>query len=148
MNVGIVYCDGSCLGNPGKGGWASLIRADNNVFLLSGAESFTSNNRMELTAAISGLKKAVELNTTYIEVRTDSKYVCDGASIWIANWIRSNWNGGKVKNIDLWNDILFYIEYFQERLSWKWVKAHDTDVMNIFVDCVARSNAAFPCDSL
>ncbi|WPX97604.1 ribonuclease H family protein [Candidatus Fokinia crypta] len=148
MSVGIVYCDGSCLGNPGKGGWASLVKADDKLFLISGAEELTSNNRMELTAAISGLKKATELNMRYIEIRSDSKYVCDGASIWIENWTRNNWNGGKVKNVDLWNEVLFYIRYFREKLSWKWVKAHDVDVMNIFVDCVARSNATFPCDIL
>ena len=135
-----VYTDGSCLGNPGNGGWAFLVKKNDiissrSVFVLN-----TTNNQMELTAAI----KAIEFLDTndVINLLTDSNYVKNGITSWIKNWKINNWkNSSKqpVKNKDLWErlDELNSIK----SVNWQWVKAHSTNNYNNQVDLLARQSA-------
>ncbi|MFM7673844.1 MAG: ribonuclease HI [Candidatus Fonsibacter sp.] len=102
----IVFTDGSCLGNPGKGGWAILIIEDNSTKEFFGSERTTTNNRMELTAAINAVKKTKSKKK--VKIVTDSKYVKNGIETWINNWKKNNWktsNKQNVKNKDLWIEL-------------------------------------------
>jgi ribonuclease HI len=106
MNEIIIYTDGSCLGNPGKGGWAAVIINDNKEETIFGSEKESTNNRMELTAAINALLKIKQ--DKKIKIYTDSKYVKDGIEKWINNWKLNNWknsNKKDVKNKDLWTKL-------------------------------------------
>ncbi len=134
-----IYTDGACSGNPGPGGWGVLILMDNGVAKeLSGSETLTTNNRMELLAAIRGLETAnLQDKITLI---TDSVYVKDGITIWIHNWKKNGWktaNKKPVKNIDLWQqlDVLSH----QLDITWKWVKGHSNHPENDRVDYLART---------
>ena len=123
MNEIIIYTDGSCLGNPGKGGWAALIIQNNTEETLIGSEKETANNRMELTAAINALLKIKQ--NKKIKIYTDSKYVKDGIQKWINNWKLNNWknaNKKDVKNKDLWIKLDNLID--KKEITWNWVKAH------------------------
>ena len=135
-----VYTDGSCLGNPGKGGWAFLVNNEGVISSRSGFSTDTTNNQMELTAAI----KAIEFLINYEEIRiyTDSNYVKNGITSWITNWKKNNWKTASknpVKNKDLWErlDKLNYLK----KIEWKWVKAHETNKLNNKVDLLARQSA-------
>ena len=135
-----VYTDGSCLGTPGNGGWAFLVNIKGVISSRSGYTLNTTNNQMELTAAI----KAIEFLINYEEIRiyTDSNYVKNGITSWITNWKKNNWKTASknpVKNKDLWErlDKLNYLK----KIEWKWVKAHDTDKLNNEVDLLARQSA-------
>ncbi|MDA9601701.1 ribonuclease HI [Alphaproteobacteria bacterium] len=135
-----VYTDGSCLGNPGNGGWAFLVKKNNIISSRSGFVLNTTNNQMELTAAI----KAIEFLDTndVINLLTDSNYVKNGITSWIKNWKINNWkNSSKqpVKNKDLWErlDELNSIK----SVNWQWVKAHSTNNYNNQVDLLARQSA-------
>ena len=133
----IIYTDGACSGNPGKGGWAAIILdSDLNQSSISGSESNTTNNRMELLAPIMALKKIKKKSD--ITIFTDSKYVKDGITDWIKKWKLNNWKGSNkkpVKNKDLWikldNACLKHI------VSWKWVKAHAENKYNNLADQLA-----------
>ena len=106
MNEIIIYTDGSCLGNPGKGGWAAVIINDSIEEVIFGSEKESTNNRMELTAAINALLKIKQ--DKKIKIYTDSKYVKDGIEKWISNWKLNNWknaNKKDVKNKDLWKKL-------------------------------------------
>ena len=141
-----IFCDGSCLGNPGPGGWAALLRApsakDPSVVhekLVSGGERDTTNNRMELMGAIAGLellKRPCE-----VTVVTDSNYVVQGMSAWIVSWKKNGWkaSGKPVKNQDLWQrlDTVAAIH----RVRWQWVKGHAGHAENERVDVAARAEA-------
>ena len=136
-----IYTDGSCLKNPGNGGWAAIICTDNEVKKISGSEKDTTNNRMELMATINALK---EVNSEdLIEIYTDSKYVKNGITDWIHNWIKNNWktsNKEDVKNKDLWlqlNDL-----NNNSKIKWNWVKAHAGNPLNEEVDLLARKAAS------
>lgn len=128
MNEIIIYTDGGCLGNPGPGGWATVIIADGVAKQLSGGEKYTTNNRMELTAAISAL--SIVKNTPAFAGRTiklfsDSQYVKNGITAWIFNWKKKGWKtaGNKaVKNQDLWQAL----DSLNSSLNveWNWVKGH------------------------
>ena len=135
-----VYTDGSCLGNPGNGGWAFLVNIKGVISSRSGFSTDTTNNQMELTAAI----KAIEFLINYEEIRiyTDSNYVKNGITSWITNWKKNNWKTASknpVKNTNLW-ERLHKLNYLK-KIEWKWVKAHDTNKLNNEVDLLARQSA-------
>ena len=134
-----IYTDGACSGNPGKGGWAAIILdKDLNVSSISGGESNTTNNRMELMAPIMALKKIKRKSE--ITIFTDSKYVKDGITVWIKKWKLNNWrssNKKPVKNKDLW--IKLDSPCMKHKVTWKWVKAHAENKYNNLVDKLAVS---------
>lgn len=134
-----IYTDGSCLGNPGPGGWAAI--SDN--FRVCGGDSYTTNNIMELRGAIEGLTKALELGKLEVTVYTDSNYVKMGITQWIHGWEKKGWKtatGGDVKNQELWKKLLELSRKFLA-LKWEWVKAHNGDPKNEQVDALARKTA-------
>ena len=135
-----VYTDGSCLGNPGTGGWAFQIFNEGTIINHFGYQLDTTNNQMELTAAI----KALEFlqKESEIILFTDSTYVRNGITSWIVNWKKNNWKNSQrkdVKNKILWEklDVL----NSQKNITWKWVKAHDINEHNNKVDLLARKAA-------
>ena len=134
-----IYTDGSCLGNPGRGGWG-VVSDD---FKLSGKQSDTTNNIMEMTAILKALEECVERNIQEVCIFTDSQYVKNGISSWIIGWKRKNWitsSGTPVKNKDLW----IAIDEARNKLkcvNWKWVKAHNGDPKNEEVDTLAYEAA-------
>ena len=135
-----VYTDGSCLGNPGNGGWAFLIEEEKDIRYRAGFEKNTTNNQMELTAAI----KALEFLNKYndITINTDSNYVKEGITNWIFNWKKNNWKTSTkqlVKNRELWERLDNLCE--KKNISWCWVKAHNTNEFNNQVDELARKAA-------
>jgi len=136
-----IYTDGSCLKNPGNGGWAAIICTDNEVKKISGSEKDTTNNRMELMATINALK---EVNSDdLIEIYTDSKYVKNGITDWIHNWIKNNWktsNKEDVKNKDLW--VQLYDLNNNSKIKWNWIKAHAGNPLNEEVDLLAKKAAS------
>jgi len=141
MTETIVYTDGSCLGNPGRGGWAAVIIKNNQEEIIFGSEKNSTNNRMELTAAINALLKTKE--SEKIKIYTDSKYLKDGIEKWINNWKNNNWknaNKKEVKNKDLWSKLDSLIN--KKQISWKWVKAHSINEYNNKVDILARKAAS------
>ncbi|NQY43070.1 MAG: ribonuclease HI [Legionellales bacterium] len=132
-----IYTDGACLGNPGPGGWGVLIVNSGEKKELSGREEITTNNRMELTAAIEGLKQ-IPIGSTVVLV-TDSEYVKNGITSWIYNWKQNGWRtaGRKsVKNQDLWEALDELSAKYS--ISWEWVKGHSGHPENEFVDQLAR----------
>ena len=135
-----VYTYGSCLGNPGNGGWAFLVKKNDIISSRSGFVLNTTNNQMELTAAI----KAIEFLDTndVINLLTDSNYVKNGITSWIKNWKINNWkNSSKqpVKNKDLWERLDELNS--TKSVNWQWVKAHSTNNYNNQVDLLARQSA-------
>lgn len=133
-----IYTDGACDPNPGPGGWAALIIRDMGEQTLTGAETQTTNNRMELTAAIEALKALKE--PCQIEFFTDSQYLRLGITEWIPNWRARNWRrkGGKLANVDLWQDLDKKIQDHQ--INWHWVRGHSGDRNNQRVDNLARKS--------
>ena len=136
-----VYTDGSCLGNPGNGGWAFVIINEKDISYRAGFERNTTNNQMELMAAI----KAIEFLDKYndINLNTDSNYVKMGLLEWSKNWERNGWKTSKgedVKNKDLWVHMLYLLRKI-EHIEIKWVKAHNGNEKNEIVDFQAREYA-------
>ena len=135
-----IYTDGSCLTNPGDGGWAAIINIDGEIKKISGNEKNTTNNRMELMAPINALKY---INSEdQIEIFTDSKYVKNGITEWINTWVLNNWktsNKEDVKNKDLWIEL--YKLNQSLNIKWNWVKAHAGDTLNEEVDILAKEAA-------
>ena len=132
-----IYTDGACKGNPGPGGWAALLRYGGIEKVLSGAELATTNNRMEMQAAISGI--GLLTKACKVAVYTDSKYVKDGITKWIHNWKKNNWSKsdkGVVKNVDLWKELDLLTEKHQ--VEWHWVKGHSGHPENELVDAKAK----------
>lgn len=133
-----IYTDGACSGNPGPGGWGVLIQLDDKDIELSGGDNETTNNRMELMAAIIALE---EINKDYkINLYTDSNYVKDGITSWISNWKKNSWktaNKKDVKNKDLWIRLDSAIK--GKDISWIWVKGHAGNAGNEQADYLARS---------
>jgi len=135
-----IYTDGSCLKNPGNGGWAAIINDGKEIKKISGNEKNTTNNRMELLAPINALKDmepGVE-----IKIFTDSQYVKNGITEWINTWLANNWKTSKkedVKNKDLWIDL--YNLNKSLNIQWNWVKAHDGNPLNEEVDLLAKKAA-------
>ena len=135
-----IYTDGSCLENPGNGGWAAIIIDDEKKTRISGSKKNTTNNQMELSAPIEALKKIPK--GSKVQIFTDSKYLKLGITEWIHNWKKNGWktaNKQEVKNKDLWTELDQLANEFE--ISWNWVKAHSTDELNIEVDLIAREAA-------
>ena len=135
-----IYTDGSCIGNPGKGGWAAIIFKKNEKKILKGSKDITTNNQMELTATI----KALEYISTKdeIQIYTDSKYVKQGITEWITKWKINGWKTSKkeeVKNKDLWLELDNLTS--KNSIEWVWVKAHSDNDLNNEVDLLARKEA-------
>ena len=137
MKTVIIYTDGACRGNPGPGGWGVLIEYGELSKQLYGGDVSTTNNKMELTAAIMALKEIKE--PCEIILYTDSKYVLKGIEEWIHNWKKRGWRGANkkpVKNIDLWKEL---DELRQEHtIKWNWVKGHSGDPGNETADMLAN----------
>ncbi|MBS0193059.1 MAG: ribonuclease HI [Proteobacteria bacterium] len=135
-----IHTDGACLGNPGPGGWAALLRFSGREKELAGGEPATTNNRMELMAAIAGLEALKE--TCEVKLYTDSKYVQQGISEWLPGWMRRGWKtagGQPVKNQDLWQRL--HAAAAGHRVQWLWVKGHAGHPDNERVDALARAQA-------
>ena len=135
-----IYTDGSCLTNPGDGGWAAIINIDGEIKKISGNEKNTTNNRMELMAPINALKYFNSKDP--IEIFTDSKYVKNGITEWINTWVLNNWktsNKEDVKNKDLWIEL--YKLNQSLNVKWNWIKAHAGDTLNEEVDILAKEAA-------
>ncbi len=136
-----IFTDGACKGNPGPGGWGVLLRMGGHEKELAGGESDTTNNRMELMAAIKGLNALVEPCT--VTLYSDSKYVLDGMSKWIHGWQRNGWvNASKkpVRNADLWHDLIEAAR--PHHVTWNWVRGHSGHPENDRVDALASAEAA------
>ena len=132
-----IYTDGACRGNPGDGGWGVLIKYENNSKEIYGGEKNTTNNKMELKAAIEGLKALNE--SCIVNLTTDSKYVMQGITSWIDNWKKNNWkNSSKkdVKNKDLW--LLLDKHVSKHDVKWIWVKGHSGHEENEIADTLAN----------
>lgn len=138
-NNAIVFCDGACRGNPGPGGFAARIYyLDKPAQTIIGSEQATTNNRMEIRAAIEAIK-SISSEITEIEINTDSEYLRKGITEWIHNWKRNGWraaNGRPVKNQDLWKKLDSLSK--DKSLTWKWVPAHSGIAENEEVDQLAK----------
>jgi ribonuclease HI len=135
-----IFTDGACLGNPGPGGWAAVLRWRGVERELSGGDPATTNNRMELTAAIEGLE-ALKRGVA-VRVYTDSTYLRDGISRWIHRWKRSGWRTADkkpVKNVDLWQRLDEAIA--RHRVEWQWLRGHSGHPENERADRLARAAA-------
>lgn len=132
-----IYTDGACRGNPGPGGWGALLRYGRHEKILSGAETNTTNNRMELTAAIQAL--AALHQPCKVELYTDSQYVQKGVTEWLAGWKKNGWKKAdkkQVKNADLWQALDH--EASRHQISWHWVKGHSGHPENEMADSIAN----------
>lgn len=131
-----IFTDGACKGNPGPGGWAALLRLGPHEKELSGGEADTTNNRMELTAAIRGLEALTE--PCEVELYSDSRYVLDGITKWVDGWRRRGWiNASKkpVRNADLWHELIEASA--KHKVAWHWVRGHNGHPENERVDRLA-----------
>ena len=132
-----IYTDGACRGNPGDGGWGVLIKYENTSKEIYGGEKNTTNNKMELMAAIEGLKALNE--SCKVNLTTDSKYVMQGITSWIDNWKKNNWKSSTkkdVKNKDLWLLLDKYVSMHE--IKWFWVKGHSGHEGNEIADMLAN----------
>ena len=135
-----IFTDGACRGNPGPGGWAALLRMGGKEKELGGGEPLTTNNRMELLAAIRALEALKR--PCRVQLHTDSQYVRDGITRWIHNWRQNGWRTSDkkpVKNAELWQELLEATK--RHRIAWHWVKGHSGDPDNERVDALARAAA-------
>ena len=135
-----IYTDGSCLNNPGNGGWAAIINDNDEIIKISGGEKNTTNNKMELMAHINALKKIDK--DKKVEIYTDSKYVKLGITEWIHKWTKNKWQTSKkedVKNKELWIELFELTKSFE--INWIWVKAHSGNLLNEEVDSLAKQAA-------
>ena len=143
-----IYTDGACSGNPGPGGWGALLNFGKHERELKGGNPNTTNNRMELTAAIAALE--ILKRPSKVHIHTDSTYLRDGITIWIHNWKRNGWRSStkkKVKNIDLWQRLDEAIQ--SHDIKWHWVKGHSGDPGNEAADTLARQGLdAYGRDSI
>lgn len=140
----VIYTDGGCIGNPGPGGWAALLRYGDHERELSGRMRETTNNRMELRAAIEALEALKR--PCRVEIHIDSEYLRNGITKWVHAWRRNNWRtvGKKpVKNQDLWRRLLAAIERHEAAggVEWRWLKGHAGDEFNERVDQLANEAA-------
>ena len=140
-NTVVIHTDGACSGNPGPGGWGAILRYNGHEKELKGGERLTTNNRMELTAAIMALEALTRAAT--VEIHTDSVYVKDGISKWIHGWKRNGWKTADkkpVKNAELWQRLDLALQRHQ--VSWHWVKGHAGHDDNERADELAREGMA------
>ncbi|MDH3942659.1 MAG: ribonuclease HI [Anaerolineae bacterium] len=135
-NTVTIYTDGSCEPNPGPGGWGALLRFGGREKVLSGSHPDTTNNRMELTAAIEALKHLKR--PSQIDFYTDSEYLRRGITEWLDGWRARQWKrkGGKLKNVDLWQALDAAIR--EHQIEWHWVRGHAGNPDNQRVDAIAR----------
>ena len=139
-----IYTDGACIGNPGPGGWSAIVIFEKGKRELFGGEKLTTNNRMELTAAIKALEycdsqEEKQLSLKEIKIYTDSLYLKEGITSWISNWEKNNWKTSdkkNVKNVDLWKKLKELVK--SNSVEWIWVKGHSNDLMNEQVDRLAK----------
>jgi ribonuclease HI len=139
MRRAAIYTDGACLGNPGPGGWAALVVTDGDERVLTGFDPATTNNRMELLAAIEGLRSLPD--DTEVDLHTDSQYLRNGMTEWLPRWKRNGWRTAAktaVKNVDLWQALDALAT--RHRVRWHWVRGHDGHPEN--ERCDALANAA------
>ena len=132
-----IYTDGACRGNPGPGGWGALLRFKDKERMLKGGEQNTTNNRMELQAAISALESLSRPCT--VQLVTDSRYLMDGIQSWLPNWKKRGWKTASkkpVKNEDLWRQLDELVS--QHEIDWRWVKGHSGHAENELVDQLAN----------
>jgi|TARA_B100001971_G_scaffold200191_1_gene211552 ribonuclease HI len=135
-----IYTDGSCIGNPGTGGWAAVIINGKNEKVISGSKNNTTNNQMELLAAIKALSNFNKKKS--LKIFTDSNYVKDGITKWIKNWEKNNWKTSAkkpVKNQELWKKLDKLVKFHD--VKWEWVKGHSTNIYNNLADELARKAA-------
>jgi len=140
-----IYTDGACIGNPGPGGWAAIIIIENKKKEIFGGEKLTTNNRMELTAAIKALEfcnthEEKQLTLKQIKIYTDSTYLKEGITVWINNWEKNNWKTSdkkNVKNVDLWKKLKDLAKL--NEIEWIWIKGHSENSMNELADKLAKS---------
>ena len=140
MKVAIIHCDGSAIGNPGPGGWGAVVEAGHRVTELGGFEAHTTNNRMELTAAIESLKKTAK--GASVTVKTDSQYVINGITKWVHGWERNGWQTKEKKDVlnrDLW--ILLMKQTATHDVTWEHVRGHVGVALNERVDQIANGFA-------
>ncbi len=133
----VIYTDGACSGNPGPGGWGAILTSGKHEKELMGGEPQTTNNRMELMAAISALEALK--HPCAVDLHTDSEYLRNGISSWIHNWKRNGWRTADkkpVKNVDLWQRLDAALA--AHRVQWHWVKGHAGHAMNERADQLAR----------
>ncbi|MFP6776516.1 MAG: ribonuclease HI [PS1 clade bacterium] len=138
MNRIVIYTDGGCRGNPGIGGWGVWLRYEGYDKKIKGSADSTTNNRMELTAAIRGLE-AIKSKEIAIDLYTDSKYVMNGINEWIVSWKSKGWKTSSkktVKNVDLWKQLDDLNE--SHDVTWHWVKGHSGDEGNEIADSLAN----------
>jgi len=141
MKEVVVYTDGACSGNPGPGGWGAWLISGKHCKELTGGKAETTNNQMELMAAIEGLKSLK--GPCHVTLYTDSVYVKDGITKWIHNWKKNGWrtaNRKPVKNAELWQALDVEVE--SHTITWKWVKGHNGDPGNEKADELARRGMA------
>jgi ribonuclease HI len=137
----VIYTDGACSGNPGIGGWGAILKAGRHRKELKGGEPHTTNNRMELMAAIKALE-ALKFPST-VELYTDSQYVQNGIRSWIHGWKRNGWRTADkkpVKNAELWQEL--DVASSRHEIEWKWVRGHAGDIDNERADELAREAIA------
>ena len=137
MTEVVIYTDGACSGNPGPGGWGAVLRYGDVVKELHGGERLTTNNRMELMAAIQALETLSR--SSQVRLHTDSKYLLDGVTKWLGGWQRNGWlTAAKkpVKNEDLWRRLVAAMDGHD--VTWLWVKGHAGDPGNERADALAR----------
>ncbi|RYJ00445.1 MAG: ribonuclease HI [Actinomycetales bacterium] len=135
-----ISTDGACLGNPGPGGWGAILRSGTHEKEISGSDPATTNNRMELTAAIRGLEALKQRSDVIL--RTDSTYVRSGIMTWVKGWQRNGWKTSAkqpVKNADLWLELVAACE--RHEVEWRWVKGHAGDPDNEIADRLATTAA-------
>jgi ribonuclease HI len=133
-----VFTDGACSGNPGPGGWGAILRSGAHEKEISGGEPLTTNNRMELMAAIRALEALTKTST--VVVHTDSRYVMDGITQWLPRWKKNGWKTSDkkpVKNEDLWRAL--EAECARHQVTWRWVRGHDGHAENERADALARA---------
>jgi ribonuclease HI len=132
----IVYTDGSCEPNPGPGGWAAIILEDGRETILKGSANKSTNNRMEITAALEALRKIDPQKR--VLVYTDSQYLKNGVESWLKDWKARNWKrkGGVLMNLDLWKEMS--VEIDNRKIAWKWVRGHVGNPYNERADRIAR----------
>jgi ribonuclease HI len=133
-----IFTDGACSGNPGPGGWGAILRANGKEKEISGGESATTNNRMEIMAAIMALRALTK--PADVTIHTDSRYLMDGATAWLKKWKANGWKTSDkkpVKNTDLW----VALEEAAERhhIRWRWIKGHSDHIENSRADALARA---------